>query len=406
MAVVHGGEVVSYAGLEARANRIAHRLQGLGVGAESAVGVLLDRCTDLPAVLLGVWKAGGAYVPVDPQAPGERTRYALSDAAVSVLVTDSTHVELASGAVDVPFLLLDRESESIDTLPATAPSRAGDLDRLAYVIYTSGSTGRPKGVQTTHRGLANYLDWSVAGYLSEGGGGAPLFSSVAFDVVVTTLYAPLISGRPLHILPADADLARLGELLRAQGPYDFIKLTPSHLDLLLPQLSETGEDSVPLASTLIPGGDALSRESAARWSALFGGARVINEYGPTEITVGNSYFPASEPFEGEILPIGRPIPGTSMYVLDAEMRLVPVGVTGEVCVGGECLARGYAGRPDLTAERFVPDPYGVAGARLYRTGDLARVLPDGNLEFRGRIDDQVKIRGFRVELGDIEVALA
>ncbi|MEU9782988.1 amino acid adenylation domain-containing protein [Streptomyces phaeochromogenes] len=409
VAVVHGGDVVSYAGLEARANRIAYRLRGLGVGAESAVGVLLDRCIDLPAVLLGVWKAGGAYVPVDPQAPGERTRYALSDAAVSVLVTDSTHVELVSGAVDVPCLLLDRESGSLDALPATALSRVSDLDRLAYVIYTSGSTGRPKGVQTTHRGLANYLDWSVAGYLSsEGSGGAPLFSSVAFDVVVTTLYAPLISGRPLHILPADADLARLGELLRAQGPYDFIKLTPSHLDLLLPQLAEAeaDADAVPLARTLIPGGDALSRESAARWSALFGGARVINEYGPTEITVGNSYFPASEPFEGEILPIGRPIPRTSMYVLDAEMRLVPVGVTGEVCVGGECLARGYAGRPDLTAERFVPDPYGVAGARLYRTGDLARVLPDGNLEFRGRIDDQVKIRGFRVELGDIEVALA
>ncbi|WP_447035929.1 non-ribosomal peptide synthase/polyketide synthase [Streptomyces sp. DSM 118878] len=409
-AVVHGGDVVSYAALDVRANRIAHRLRELGVGAESAVGVLLDRCTDLPAVLLGVWKAGGAYVPVDPKVPDERTRYALSDAAVSVLVTDSSLVESVAGAVDAPRLLLDRESEGIDALPGTAPARVTDLDQLAYVIYTSGSTGRPKGVQTTQRGLANYLDWSVAGYLSEGGGGAPLFSSVAFDVVVTTLYAPLITGRPLHILPADADLAELGELLRAQGPYDFIKLTPSHLDLLLPQLAGAGQDagegSVPLARTLIPGGDALSRESASRWSTLFGGARVINEYGPTEITVGNSFFPASEPFEGEILPIGRPIPGTSMYVLDGEMRLVPVGVTGEVCVGGECLARGYAGRPDVTADRFVPDPYGVPGARLYRTGDLARVLPDGNLEFRGRVDDQVKIRGFRVELGDIEVALA
>ncbi|GAA1894349.1 hypothetical protein GCM10009837_15400 [Streptomyces durmitorensis] len=405
-AVVHGGDVVSYAALDVRANRIAHRLRELGVGAESAVGVLLDRCTDLPAVLLGVWKAGGAYVPVDPKAPDERTRYALSDAAVSVLVTDSALVESVAGAVAAPCLLLDRESEGIDALPATAPSRVTDLDQLAYVIYTSGSTGRPKGVQTTQRGLANYLDWSVAGYLSEGGGGAPLFSSVAFDVVVTTLYAPLITGRPLHILPADADLSELGELLRAQGPYDFIKLTPSHLDLLLPQLADAGEGVVPLARTLIPGGDALSRESASRWSGLFGGARVINEYGPTEITVGNSFFPASEPFEGEILPIGRPIPGTSMYVLDGEMRLVPVGVTGEVCVGGECLARGYAGRADLTADKFVPDPFGEPGARLYRTGDLARVLPDGNLEFRGRVDDQVKIRGFRVELGDIEVALA
>ncbi|MFD9887070.1 amino acid adenylation domain-containing protein [Streptomyces alboflavus] len=412
VAVVHGSECVSYAELDVRANRIAHRLRELGVGVESAVGVLLDRCTDLPAVLLGVWKAGGAYVPVDPQAPGERTRFALADSGVSVLVTDSLCVGSVAGAVDGPCLLLDRESEGIDALPATAPSRVTDLEQLAYVIYTSGSTGRPKGVQTTQRGLANYVDWSVKGYLSEGSGGAPLFSSVAYDLVVTTLYAPLVSGRPLHVLPAEADLAELGELLRAQGPFDFIKLTPSHLDVLLPQLADAdadadaGGDGVVLARTLIPGGDALSRESASRWSGLFGGARVINEYGPTEITVGNSFFPASEPFEGEVLPIGRPIPRTSMYVLDAEMRLVPVGVTGEVCVGGECLARGYVGRPDLTAERFVPDPFGVCGGRLYRTGDLARVLPDGNLEFRGRVDDQVKVRGFRVELGDIEVALA
>ncbi|MCJ1678508.1 non-ribosomal peptide synthetase, partial [Streptomyces sp. APSN-46.1] len=288
--------------------------------------------------------------------------------------------------------------------PATAPTRVDDLDRLAYVIFTSGSTGLPKGVEVTHRGLVNHVAWAARELASRGTGGAPLFSSVAFDLVVPNLWAPLVTGQAVHTVPQDADMGELGRHVAAGAPYSFIKLTPGHLDVLVQQL--TAEQAAGLASVLVVAGEAFTSATLDRWRALAPDTPLINEYGPTEASVGTSIFPVPAEVSAEVLPIGRPLPNMAMYVLDAALQPVPVGVTGELYVGGTGVARGYAGRPDLTAERFIPDPYGTPGARLYRTGDLVRQLPDGNVEFLGRIDDQVKIRGYRIELGEIQATLA
>ncbi|TVZ82775.1 non-ribosomal peptide synthetase [Streptomyces sp. BK340] len=403
VAIRYADTSVGYAELDARADRFARRLAKLGAGPEATVGVLLDRGPDLVAVLLGIWRAGAAYVPIDPAYPDHRVAYMLDQTATTLVVTESRYSERFQG---VRRIVVDDPAEraAIETADAELPASL-DLDRLAYVIYTSGSTGRPKGVQITHRGLANYLGWTVQAYASAGTGGAPLFSSVAFDLGVPDLYAPLMTGQSVHLLPQDLDTADLGAALAAGGPYAFIKLTPGHLHLLTQQLSD--EQIEALAGLVIAAGDSFTARLAERWAQAAGphGTRLAAEYGPTEITVGNSAYFLDGPVATELVSIGRAIPHTTMYVLDERLRPLPVGVPGEVWIGGVGLARGYAGRPGLTAERFLPDPYGPPGARLYRTGDVARVLPDGNLDFLARVDHQVKLRGYRIELGEIETAL-
>ncbi|MER6467523.1 amino acid adenylation domain-containing protein [Streptomyces collinus] len=404
VALRHADTTVSYAELDAMADRFARRLAQLGAGPETTVGVLLDRGPDLVAVLLGIWRAGAAYVPIDPVYPDDRIAYMLDRTATTLVVTESRHAERFEG---VSRIVVDDAAERAAIKTADAPlPRAHDLDQLAYVIYTSGSTGRPKGVQITHRGLANYLGWTVRAYAGAGTGGAPLFSSVAFDLGVPDLYAPLMTGQAVHLLPQDLDTADLGALLAAGGPYAFIKLTPGHLHLLTQQLND--QQIAGLAGLVIAAGDSFTARLAERWAAAAGphGTRLAAEYGPTEITVGNSAYFLDGPVATELVSIGRAIPHTTMYVLDERLRPLPVGVPGEVWIGGVGLARGYAGRPGLTAERFLPDPYGPPGARLYRTGDVARVLPDGNLDFLARVDHQVKLRGYRIEPGEIETALA
>ncbi|MFC8669856.1 amino acid adenylation domain-containing protein, partial [Streptomyces sp. NPDC057199] len=394
LAIAVAGEdsSLSYGELDARANQLAHHLRGLGVVAESRVLVRLDRGPDLVTALLAVWKAGGAYVPVDPSYPAERV----------------AAMREVSGAV---VTLTEVPAEALIRLPVSAPVRTDGLERLAYVIFTSGSTGVPKGVEVHHRGLANHVAWAARELASQGEGGAPLFSSVAFDLVVPNLWAPLVTGRTVHTVRGDVGLGDLGERLVASGPYSFVKLTPGHLDILAQQL--TPEQASALAPVLVVAGEAFTRGTLERWRALAPDTRLINEYGPTEASVGTTIHPvaagtdAGADADADVLPIGRPLPNMSTYVLDAALQPVPVGVAGELYVGGTGVARGYAGRPDLTAERFLPDPYGsTSGARLYRTGDLVRQLPDGTIEFLGRLDDQVKIRGFRVELGEIQAALS
>ncbi|MFJ3090868.1 amino acid adenylation domain-containing protein [Streptomyces sp. NPDC086838] len=376
--------VLTYAELDARANQVAHFLRERGVGHESRVAVVLDRGPELIASLLGVWKAGAAYVPVDPAYPAERV--------AAIVETSGARV------------VLDDTRPSPAGFPETAPERVDDLDRLAYVIFTSGSTGTPKGVEVPHRGLVNHVAWAARELASRGTGGAPLFSSVAFDLVVPNLWAPLVAGQAVHTVSGSVDMADLGAHLLAQGPYSFIKLTPGHLEVLGHQLDPAAVSS--LAGVVVVAGEALSGEVAARWHAALGEGRLINEYGPTEASVGTCVHPVTEVETSQVVPIGRPLPNMTMYVLDGLLQPVPVGVAGELYVGGTGVARGYAGRPDLTAERFLPDPYGPAGARFYRTGDLVRQRSDGNVEFLGRLDDQVKIRGFRIELGEVQAVLA
>ncbi|MFJ4092364.1 amino acid adenylation domain-containing protein [Kitasatospora sp. NPDC089913] len=399
-AVVTDGATLSYRELDERANRLAHHLAAAGAGPETVVGVCLERGPDLVPALLAIWKAGAAYLPLDPALPAERLRHVLADCGAPLLVTE-TALTATTGGFTGTRILLDADREAVAARPATAPARVTDPEHPAYLIYTSGSTGRPKGVTVHHRGLANHLRWAARD-LVRGPGGAPLFSSLAFDLPATNLYAPLITGRPVHVLPADLDLGRLGETLAAGAPYSFVKLTPGHLELLTDQL--TGERAVALADLVLVAGEALPARTANHWLALLGPGRLINEYGPTEASIGSTVHPVDRPQEGTV-PLGGPLPNTTAYVLDGAGRPAPVGVAGELHVGGAGLARGYHGRPDLTAERFVPDPYGPAGSRLYRTGDLARVLDGGAIEFLGRIDTQVKLRGYRIELGEIEAVL-
>ncbi|KUL55238.1 non-ribosomal peptide synthetase [Streptomyces sp. NRRL F-4489] len=408
-AILHGGHRTTYGELDALAHRMGHRLRALGAGPEDTVGVLLDRSPEMVATLLGIWRAGAAYVPLDPGYPDDRLAFMLADTGSRLVVTERRHAaRLAATGARLVVLDEDAERAALADCPATplAPPPGGhDPDHLAYVIYTSGSTGRPKGVLITHRGLANYLGWTADAYASAGTGGAPLFSSVAFDLGVPDLFTPLMTGQPVHLLDQDFEITELGRLLMAHAPYAFVKLTPGHLDLLTQQLTE--EERTGLAGLVIAAGDAFTGRLANRWlsAAEAGGTRLAAEYGPTEITVGNSAYFIEGREDAELISIGRALPNTTMLVLDGRLRPVPLGSVGEVYIGGVGLARGYAGRPGLTAERFLPDPYGPPGARLYRTGDLARVLPDGNLDFVSRADHQVKLRGYRIEPGEIETVL-
>ncbi|MEV4616964.1 amino acid adenylation domain-containing protein [Kitasatospora sp. NPDC049258] len=401
-ALVSAEGKLSYARLNARANQFAHRLLALGVRAESRVAVLLDRGPDLIAALLGVWKAGGAYVPLDPAFPTARLERVIQESHADVVVTHPALAGRLTGLDQRNWLLVDRDA--LAGQPTAAPEVRVDPDTLAYVIYTSGTTGRPKGVEVTHRGLANYLAWTVEEYASRGTGGAPVFSSVAFDLVVPAIYTPLLSGQTVHLLPADLEPADLGKHLADGGPYSFVKLTPAHLEVLLQQLS--GDELAGLAGLLSVGGELFPGRLVNAWLDLAGdtGIRFVNEYGPTEATVANAAFVATGP-QPDSVPIGRPITGTTMYVLDADLRQVPAGTAGEIHVGGVGVARGYTDLPDLTAERFLPDPYGPPGSRMYRTGDIGTVLPDGDVDYRGRADTQVKLRGYRIEPGEIEAVL-
>ncbi|MFE0459601.1 amino acid adenylation domain-containing protein [Kitasatospora sp. NPDC058965] len=403
-AVLSAAGKLSFAALNARANRIAHRLRALGVGPEAKVVVVLDRSPDLLAALLGVWKAGGAYVPLDPGFPVARLARVIGDSGAALVLTDTAHATALTGLDQRNWLLLDRDAELLAAQPATAPAVTLDPANLAYVIYTSGTTGTPKGVEITQGGLANYLAWTVAEYASRGTGGAPVFSSVAFDLVVPALYTPLLAGQPVHLLPADLAPADLGKHLADGGPYSFVKLTPAHLEVLLQQL--TGGQLAGLAGLLSVGGELFPGRLVNSWLEQAGptGIRFVNEYGPTEITVANSFHTVVDP-QPEVVPIGRPVPETSMYVLGPDLERLPDGVPGEIHVGGAGVARGYTGLPGLTAERFLPDPYGTPGSRMYRTGDIGVLLADGTVDYRGRADSQVKIRGYRIEPGEVEVVL-
>ncbi|WP_412543787.1 amino acid adenylation domain-containing protein [Longispora sp. K20-0274] len=394
-AVLGGPSPLTFAELDARANQYAHHLLAAGVGTESVVGVLLDRGPDLMAALLGVWKAGAAYVPLDPSYPADRIGYMLADARSVVAITQDAYADRFAVPVVRPADVAGR--------PTGSPEIAVDLDQLAYVIYTSGSTGRPKGVQVPHRGLANHINWAADELAGAEGNGAPVFSSVSFDLVVPNLWAPLVTGQPTHLLPQDVDMADLGRWLEKSGPFSFMKLTPGHLDVLTHQLSAAQAHG--LTEVMVVAGEAFTSRTLDRWRALDPNTRLVNEYGPTEASVGTCVFPIADGYTADVVPIGRPLPNMTMYVLDADLNPVPVGVTGELYVGGTGVARGYANRPDLTAEKFVPDPFGAPGTRLYRTGDLVRQLAGGEIDFLGRVDNQVKIHGYRIELGEIQTVL-
>ncbi|WP_413116667.1 amino acid adenylation domain-containing protein [Streptomyces sp. CY1] len=377
VAVVCDDVRLTYSELDAWSNRVARWLVGQGVGPESFVAVVLPRSVELVVALLGVLKAGGAYVPVDPEYPAERIAHILGDARPVLVIDDAAALAAA------------------DEYPDERVQAINALNTSAYVIYTSGSTGRPKGVVVEHRSVGAYLERAREVY-PDASGTALLHSSVAFDLTVTALYTPLVSGGRVVLADLDEQVAGVAQP-------SFMKVTPSHLGLL-----EALPEGVSPSGTLITGGEALVGEALASWRAAHPDVTVVNAYGPTEATVNCTDFriePGQELVSGAV-PIGRPFWNTRAYVLDASLRPVPPGVAGELYVGGVVLARGYWRRADLTAERFTADPFGPAGARMYRTGDVARWNADGQLVYVGRVDDQVKVRGFRIELGEIQAVLA
>jgi amino acid adenylation domain-containing protein len=395
------GGRLSYAELNAHANRLAHHLRGAGVGTEDVVAVMAGRTPEAIVGLLAVLKAGGAYLPLDPTHPPERLRFMLDDARVKVVLT------LGDAADEFRneqrrVVRLDVEREEIERGPAENPPAHANAENLAYVIYTSGSTGRPKGVAVTHANVVRLVKGTDYADFDEGEVFLQL-APLSFDASTFEVWGSLLNGARLVVMPAENP--SLEELARALARH---RVTTLWLTAgLFHQMVEAHADALRALSQLLAGGDVLSPSHVRRLLEGGGPPKLINGYGPTEGTTFTCCHVMTEaPPAGLPVPIGRPIANTRVYVLDARLRPVPVGTTGELYIGGDGLARGYLNRPGLTAASFIPDPFGgEPGARLYRTGDLARYLPDGLIEFVGRGDFQVKVRGFRIELGEVEAAL-
>jgi amino acid adenylation domain-containing protein len=397
-AVIFAGEAISYGELNARANQLAHALIELGVGPDERVAIALERSPLAVVAILATLKAGGAYVPVDPAYPAERMAFMLADCGARVVLTQgSTLPRLAGSAART--MCLDRDEATLAGHSRENPRRPVAPRDLAYIIYTSGSTGKPKGVAVEHRGLPNLAEAQIRAFGLSRQSRVLQFASLSFDASASEIVMALCSGAAL-CLPKDEERMPGPPLARhlAAAGITHVTLPPTALGVL-------PADGLAGLESLIVAGEACPPALAASWSK---GRRFFNAYGPTETTVCATI---AECAQAEIeatatLPIGRAIANTRLYVLDQHFRPVPLGVAGELYVGGVGVARGYWRRPELTAEKFVPDPFGrEPGGRLYRTGDLVRQRSDGQLEFLGRIDHQVKIRGYRIELGEIEAAL-
>lgn len=393
VAVVDEETELTFRELNWRANQVAHYLRKVGVGPDQMVGVCLERSVAMVVALLGILKAGGAYVPIDSDYPPERIRFMLEETAAPVVLTAEHLVEFLPHDLS-SLICLDKDQALFARQSRANPTNQSSVQSAAYVIYTSGTTGRPKGVVIHHQGLRNLCEAQIPAFDLRPGRRVLQFASLSFDASASEVFTTLLSGAALHLAKKDS-LGTDWSLIRLlrERLITTITLPPSLLAIL-------PAEELPSLLTVISAGEACSKEKAARWSATH---RFLNAYGPTEVTVCATI---AECDGHRVPPLGRPINNTQTYVLDDYFRPAPVGVPGELYVGGAGLARGYLHRPELTAERFLPNPFaGEYGARLYRTGDLARFLPDGALEFLGRNDHQVKIRGFRIELEEINAIL-
>jgi amino acid adenylation domain-containing protein len=397
---------LSYRELDQRANRLAHFLRRKGVRREEVVGIYAYHSAEMVIALLGILKAGAAYLPIDGSYPDERVKYLLADARVKTLFTQGraasrlADMELTAEVIDLESLGEELAEEREDS-----PELEVEGENLAYVIYTSGSTGKPKGVMIRHEGLANYLKWAAAAYKIEEGEGAPVQSSIGFDLTVTSLYGPLVKGKSVKLLPEDERIEALATALSEESGYSLVKITPAHLEVLAQQMSDI--EVAGKTRALVIGGEQLKAEGVKYWQERAPGTRLFNEYGPTETVVGCCVYEVQGgECERTVVPIGKPIANTRIYILDEELEPAPIGVGGEIYISGAGVARGYLGNPGLTAERFIPNRYGGnGGERLYRTGDVGRYLSEGNIEIIGRTDDQVKVRGYRIELGEIQAVM-
>lgn len=396
-AVIFGNERYTYRQLNERANQLARTLRTKGIQADQFVAIISPPCIELIVGILAVLKSGGAYVPIDPEYPEDRIHYMLSDSKAEVVLTHrSLQVQLP---YDGDVVLLDEEnSYHADRSNLELFSDAHDL---AYMIYTSGSTGNPKGVLIEHQGLANYIWWAKEVYVRGEKTNFPLYSSISFDLTVTSIFTPLVTGNTIIVYDGEDKTAVLSAIMQ-DSRIDMIKLTPAHLHVIK-EMNIADDTTI---RKMIVGGENLSTRLAKSVSEQFKGRLdIFNEYGPTETVVGCMiYRYDAKRDKREFVPIGTAAANTDIYVADASRNLVPIGVIGEMYISGPGVARGYWNRPDLTAEKFVENPF-IPGAKMYKSGDLAKRLRDGNLVYVGRIDEQVKIRGHRIELGEIEAAM-
>jgi len=403
VALVSRGEQTSYAELNERANQLAHYLKSLGVGPEVLVGVMLDRSVEMVVALLGILKAGAAYVPLDPSYPRERVRFMLEDAGVTILLSELAMMDrLPENGPTVLFV--DAHKPAIQQQSRANPASNVSAGNLVYVIYTSGTTGRPKGVMLGHREVVNCVLWMQRAYALTPQDRMLCKTTLNFDPSVWEIFWPLLAGGQA-VLSQPGEQHDSAALLRTiiGREVTIAYFVPSMLTLFL------AEPEVEQATSLrqvICGGESLPQDLVRLFYQRLPQATLHHSYGPTETAIASSETICERDSLYEVTPIGRPLANTQLYVLDQQMQVVPSGVIGELFIGGEGLGRGYLNRPDLTAQKFVPDPFGVdPNGRLYRSGDMVRHLPDGNLEFHGRRDEQVKLRGVRIELGEIQTVI-
>lgn len=397
IAVTFEGQTLTYRELNQRANQLAHHLQQRGVGSNTLVGLHLERSLDLMVALLGILKAGGAYVPLDPAYPADRLRFMVEDAQLTVLLTQASLLSTAP-TTTAQAICVDQDWPTIAQQPTANPSLELDENALAYVIYTSGSTGKPKGVCLRHRNLSNFLMAMDRVVELTSADRLLAVTTISFDIAALELYLPLVNGA--QVILASRELAGDGPALTrvlSTAGVTTMQATPATWQMLL----TTGWEG-DRGLTLLCGGEALPRDLADQLLPRCG--TLWNVYGPTETTIWST---CTQVQAGDTAsPIGRPIANTQTYILDAHLQPVPIGVAGELHIGGEGVAQGYWQRPELTQARFIPNPGGTSeGDRLYKTGDLARYRPNGHIEYLGRLDFQVKLRGFRIELGEIEAAI-
>ncbi|MET9183615.1 amino acid adenylation domain-containing protein, partial [Kitasatospora aureofaciens] len=404
-ALVFGDESLTYAELEARAERLARLLIARGAGPERTVALVLERSVEMVVALLATVRAGAAYLPVDPEYPADRVAVVLADGDPALVLATRATAAVAQQA-DAEPLLLDAEEilAELADLTGAAPAVALRPEHPAYVIFTSGSTGRPKGVAVPHAGIVNRLAWMQHAYGLTAEDRVLQKTPFGFDVSVWEFFWPLLEGATLVLAKPGGhrDPAHLAELIRRER-ITVTHFVPSMLQAFVQEPTAAGCTDL---RAVLCSGEALPADLRERFFAVLPQVSLHNLYGPTEASVDVTAWACTPADTGTSVPIGRPVWNTRVHVLDAALRPVPVGVAGELYLAGDQLARGYLGRPALTAERFVADPSGPPGTRMYRTGDLVRWNAEGALEYLGRTDDQVKLRGFRIELGEIEARLA
>ncbi|NEY82417.1 amino acid adenylation domain-containing protein, partial [Bacillus sp. 3H-10] len=395
VAVVFEDKQLTYRELNEKSNQVARLLQEKGVQPDTIVGIMIERSLEMIVGMMGILKSGAAYLPIDLEYPEERIKYMVEDSGTNIILTNrETAVKFKKKEV----VFLDEDFNHYSTKNVKERS---NFDNLAYIIYTSGSTGKPKGTMIKHRGLANYIIWANKVYVKGDVLDFALYSSFSFDLTVTSIFTPLISGNKIVIYGNDGDEPIIRKIFK-ENKVGIVKLTPSHLSLI-----KDIDNSNSSIKRLILGGENLKTELAKEVFQSFNHhVEIYNEYGPTETTVGCMIYKYDFNRDHDhSIPIGKPADNVQIYILDHNQEVLPIGLTGELYISGDGVAAGYLNRPELTSEKFIPNPY-VPGQRMYRTGDLARLLPNGNIEFLGRIDHQVKIRGYRIELGEIEHQIA